>query len=122
MAKKKELDNMAMLALQQAQNGAIIDDLSFKMREVIEAVRRTGKKGVVTLKLEITKLESAKERSDQVRLDGEVTYKKPGTKAGSALFYINDQNGLQRQDPEGPGLFGEDSYDDNGQWTPAAQG
>jgi len=119
---RKELDNMAMAVLQQTRKGAVIDDLSATIREVVAAVKAAKKKGVVTMKIEIVPKD---EDAEQVAVDIEVTSKRPKLKSGAALFYTNEENGLQREDPEGPGLFEATEYDERNRetaWKPAVGG
>lgn len=120
--KTKELDNMAMTILQQTRKGAVIDDFSATIRETVAAVKEAGKKGKVVLTIDISPKDGD---TEQVEVSAVVTCKKPKLPSGAAIFYVNDENGLQREDPSGPGLFEATEFDERNRetaWKPAVGG
>lgn len=66
------------------------------LREVVQAVRLTGRKGSVTVKLEIAPLKNNK-RATTSSID--VTHSIPEEKTTS-VWFVDDEGGLHRNDPE----------------------
>lgn len=88
--------------LRDHRGGKLVDHLSSKLDEVVQAVRRTGKSGELTLKLKITPTKGEDDLVDVVP-NCKVTLPEPDL--AKALFYVSDEGDLLRSNPNAPGLF-----------------
>lgn len=75
--------------------GRAHDELSTKLAEAVEAVKRCGKKGDVAIKVSIHPL---KGNDEVVRIETNVTSKIPKAPSTS-MWYVDDFGGLHRNDP-----------------------
>lgn len=94
--------------LRQINNGALIQDLTDELTEVIAAVQSTGKAGSLTLKLSFKPRGAA---NTQIELIPSVRGSKPELERPISIFFINSDNGLQREDPAQMRLQGLESVD-----------
>ncbi|MEO1187991.1 MAG: hypothetical protein AAFW60_02885 [Pseudomonadota bacterium] len=80
--------------LQDVRGGALLVRLDEELAALVEAIEETGKKGAITLKLNIKKNgEGAVTVSPEVKTDI------PSNPVGDALFFI-DGSSLSRRNPE----------------------
>lgn len=88
--------------LKHQRRGKLVADLDREMRELIKSVAQTGKKGTITLTLDI------KARGDgQVEVADKVAIKKPVGDRAPGIFFVTEDGGLSRSDPrqeELPGI------------------
>lgn len=82
--------------LAEHNRGAGHTKASELMQEVVGAVRDTGKKGVLTIKVMI---EPLKNQEDTLLTVIEVDAKLPVNPPKAAVFYADEDNNLQRNDP-----------------------
>lgn len=80
--------------LQAIQRGAVLQEASIGLKEVVEAVIETGRKGKLTLVIDI---EPVKGNSDALNVSGKVTTSLPSIPAASVFFA--DGGNLVRDDP-----------------------
>ena len=78
--------------------GAINDELTEKMAELVKAVRETGKKGEITLKISVAMMASGNE--DMVKLTPMVSAKIPETDSPVTIMYSTHDGDLLREDPD----------------------
>jgi hypothetical protein len=85
--------------LHELNRGEVDAEATMQLRELIQAVQTTEKKGRVTIVVEVDR---AGDRSITIRPT--VTGKLPTADPEIALFYIDDQGGLSSDDPFQPRL------------------
>lgn len=79
--------------------GRTVDNLTEKLAEVTNAVLQTGKKGTLTLKIEVSK-----NSEHSVSLNENVDIKVPELSRGTAVYFKNNNGDLMRDDPRQPRL------------------
>lgn len=79
--------------IRECRNGALDGKLSEELRNLVREVTRTGRKGSLTLKLEITT------NGDQIQITPTSTIKAPVETIGSAIFFTDAEGDLHRTDP-----------------------
>jgi len=89
--------NSFEVTLREMRHGRSLGELSEELSKLIEAVKLTGKAGTLTYKLTV-KPASAGD-SITVQLDDDLTCKVPRLARGSSIFFVGDNNRLQRSDP-----------------------
>jgi hypothetical protein len=90
--KRPALDVLAELRRGKAKN-----DMTDKLHDLIQAVRDTGKKGELHIKLVVTPLKNDK---SQVDVTDVIVVKTPGRDLPSSRFFLTDDNNLTREDPQ----------------------
>lgn len=83
--------------LQEYQHGELHDELSTALNAVVTAVQGVGKKAVLTLQVEV---KLAGKRRNQVFVGAKVTTKLPEPDREEAIFFVDHDGNLTRQDPE----------------------
>ncbi|MCH8530328.1 MAG: hypothetical protein LAT65_05710 [Saccharospirillum sp.] len=78
--------------------GSVNDEATEKLAELVKAVRTTGKKGSITLKIDVSMLDKASE--DAMRLVGSVTAKLPELENPTTVMFSTHDGDLLRDDPE----------------------
>lgn len=78
--------------------GSVNDEATEKLADLVKAVRTTGKKGSLTLKIEVSMLDKVSE--DAMRLVGSVTAKLPELENPSTVMFSTHDGDLLRDDPE----------------------
>lgn len=78
-------------------DGGAMEDLGSEIRSVVNAVVMTGKKGSVTLKLDIMP-----NGPDAVKVSDKVTSVMPASTPQETTFYVTDECGLTRMNPRQP--------------------
>lgn len=76
--------------------GSAHAEASRALNDLVAAVRDTGKKGSMTVSIELGPLKGS---SDQLLVAARVTAKPPKSEPGAAVFYIDDAGNLTRHDP-----------------------
>jgi len=97
MSKKhnqNEQANGLLKLLQEHSKGAVIAEGSIKLHKVIEAVKATGKKGALVIKLEFSPV--AKSNGEQVVISHEINPKIPEKTTNSSIFFTTEDGGLSR--------------------------
>lgn len=77
--------------------GQLIQDAEVALQEVVDAVRTTGKKGSITLKIDIAP--ASRGSVDTLFFKGKVDSSKPLPERQPSIFYADDENLVYRQDP-----------------------
>lgn len=83
--------------LREIRHGDCLDELAINLNDLVAAVRATGKKGELILKLSVSPAGSGKVETVDVADD--IILKLPQLPKPSTLFFTTEDNGLQRQDP-----------------------
>lgn len=87
--------NAFLSTLAQVRKGKTSSELSEQMAGVVQAVRLTGKKGEMVLKLIVT----PNKDGVSVNVEDAITVKLPKMDRAATLFYATDEGHLQRNDP-----------------------
>jgi hypothetical protein len=85
------------------RHGSLAEDLTLQLEALVEAVKDTARPGSLTLKLTVKPFKgdaSALVVSDEVKLS------RPAAQKGETVFFANQANRLQRNDPRQPELVG----------------
>lgn len=77
--------------------GAINEELTEKMAELVKSVRETGKAGEIVLKIKVGMMAAGNE--DMVKLTPVVTAKIPETESPITIMYSTADGDLLREDP-----------------------
>lgn len=88
--------------LRDHRGGKLVEHLSGKLDEVVQAVRKTGKSGEFVLKLKISPTKGEEDLVDVVP-NCKVTLPEPDL--AKALFFVSEEGDLLRSNPNAPGLF-----------------
>lgn len=91
----------ALTTLCELRGGRTIAELSEQLGEVIEAVRRTGKSGVLALRLTVKPFSKGKtdEEVQPLAIEDAISTKLPQLERGVTLFFSDAGGGLERNDP-----------------------
>ncbi len=92
-----EINNSFDKTLRELRRGAVIDECSQALAQVVAAVRATGKPG--KLKLELSIVPTSRGDSCCVTVLDDVSVKLPRLEKAITIFYANEENLLQRNDP-----------------------
>lgn len=101
----EETQFMAANTLLALKNGAVMDNLSRQLRDVIQAVRMTEKKGSITLKLSVAP--AVKGSGDIVVIEASTRVSKPEPELGKTIFYTTENGDLLQNDPNQMKMFEE---------------
>lgn len=82
--------------LRQINNGRLVDDITDEMTEVLEAVKLTGKAGKISITLSFHPGGPA---NNQMEIKPSIKGTKPELARPISIFFVNDNYGLQRDDP-----------------------
>ena len=88
-----------LAALLDMRSGAVIADINRDFGDVIAAVADTGKKGSITITLEVVPSRVNKDRVSEVELTHKVSLRKPKPNFGRAIFFVGEHGELSRTDP-----------------------
>ncbi len=80
--------------LQEVHRGELLDMIDLDFPELIKTVQERGGAGEITLKINVKSI-----GENRVEVSGSVGSKIPKRKMPASLFYANDANELQRNDP-----------------------
>jgi hypothetical protein len=86
--------------VQEQGRGVLHDRLSEKLAEIVQAVVETGKKGSLTLKLDI----SLNKDGETLTVSDSVTAKVPDHDTKPSIFYADGNGNLSRNNPSQPEL------------------
>jgi hypothetical protein len=92
-----EIGNAFDKTLRELRGGFAMSELSERLGEVVAAVRLTGKKGKLRLELEVKP--ASRGETVCVMVEDEISTKIPKPDRITTIFYADEQNLLQRQDP-----------------------
>lgn len=83
--------------LSQIRGGAALKEAGAELADVVRAVKATGKKGSITLKIDI---EPDKTDDTVVTFQPDLTIKKPKKPFAKGIFYFDEKTGnVSREDP-----------------------
>lgn len=80
--------------------GNFVIDAGRELHELTEAIKDTGKKGVLTIKLEVTPSGLRKGVVNQVEIRPDISISKPKPDQGKSIFFITEDHKLTREDPD----------------------
>jgi hypothetical protein len=84
-------------------NGSAHEQASRGLHDLIDAVQTVGRKGGVTIAIEVSPLKGS---ADQVVVTAQVTVKLPKQDTTSSMFFVDRKGNLSRQDPRQPVITG----------------
>jgi hypothetical protein len=88
--------------LSEVSKGIVADEAATKLAELVTAVQETGKKGSVTVTIQVV---PHKGNNETVNVAAAVTAKLPRAETPTSIFYIAANGNLSRNDPNTlPGL------------------
>lgn len=100
MAQDGELNFLEFL--QGFRRGELIADADRKLVELIAAVKATGGKGTLTIKLPFSM-----NKAGQIEIQPAVEVKKPAPALGTGIYFATDDGALTRRDPNQMDLIDE---------------
>ncbi len=86
--------NSFVETLTQLRKGMTVAELSLELAELVSAVKKTGKKGVLTFKLVVSP-----SGEEIVSVEDVIEVKCPKMPRKSTVFYTTEDHRLQRNDP-----------------------
>lgn len=89
--------NASLMMLGDLRRGVFVDDLDAELAALVDAVRATGRKGSLTIKLDV----SLASKGDDVALKvgDSITVKAPQPERGDTFLYAVGDGRLSRRDP-----------------------
>lgn len=87
--------------LGELRKGGTVNELSNALQALTKAVRETGKKGVLTLKLTL----SPANNNEVVLVSDDVQVKEPKMSKASTTFFMTEDDLLSRSDPRQAEMF-----------------
>lgn len=94
-------NNTFVVTFANVRNGALIDELSLKMADLVGAVRETGKPGSLLVEFKV-RPGMLRGNTNAVIIQDKTTLKLPEAEKVESLFFATEQNTLQRTDPNQP--------------------
>ncbi|HRK69696.1 MAG TPA: hypothetical protein PKY73_19290 [Hyphomonas sp.] len=107
MPEPNETDLMFGETIIALKNGAVVAELSDRLRKLIKAVRETGNAGSLTLTMKVAPAVKGDNGGDVVSVEAAVNTKTPAPKLGTSIFFTTDAGGLVRNDPRQMDLLAE---------------
>jgi len=86
--------NPALRVLAEIDNGGTASELAHELTELVQAAAMTGKKGKLTLEIQVKPTGAGK-----MEIEAEVKPKAPKPTKHSTTFFSNERFELQRSDP-----------------------
>ncbi len=100
-------DLIAVLA--EMRDGETMLEANRKFKELMDSIYSTGKKGRITIDLEVRPNRMAMGGVVlEVQVDPSITVKKPELALGASLFFVQDDGGLSRNNPAQDRMFREE--------------
>lgn len=90
--------------LRDIRKGRVVDDATHKLARVVESVMETKKAGTLTIELTV---KPQKNDDEQVVIVSKVKAKTPEMDLPDAIFFVDDEFDLVRDDPKQRELFAE---------------
>lgn len=94
----KDIDNHFGLILGQIRKGRSLSELSEALRDLVQAVRDTGKKGKLVYTVAVEP--AAKTDGRVLMVSDDVALKAPESARDASLFFSTDEGRLSRKDPD----------------------
>ncbi len=80
--------------------GKFVVEAGVEFQALADAIVDTGKKGSITIKLEVTPSGLKNGRVNQFEIRPDVSIQKPKHDAGKSIFFVTEDNRLVRDDPD----------------------
>ena len=109
---KEQADILSTLA--ELNRGKFLITCSRQLRRVIEAILSTGKKGKVTIALDMVPGVVTQGRATQIDITPTVKIEEPMPSQGTSIFFVTADNDLTRDDPEQMAMFEEKEQTNRG--------
>ena len=84
------------------RSGTMLVDYGDYLAELAQAVRETGKKGVLSLVVTIEP--AARNAGGQIKIEDKIIIKKPTPDVAETLMYVGPDGKISRRDPRQPSL------------------
>lgn len=81
--------------LAEVKRGSLADELTTKLHELVSAVTATGKKGTLTLRLDV----SMQPKTEMLVIADQVAVKVPQLERGQSLWFVDPHGNPTRRDP-----------------------
>ena len=94
-AKPDVIENRFTDILENVNRGKMVAQLDEELRGLNQAILETGKPGKITIELTIEP-----KTVKQVQITPKITTKVPKPAPGVSLFFLNENGGLQQDDPD----------------------
>ncbi len=94
--------NQFIQTINDIRQGQIADEMAERLGELVKAVRETGGKAELSLKLTIKP--ASKNNTEQLVVTDEIVAKKPKPERGTTILFSSEDGGLSRRDPRQPEL------------------
>jgi hypothetical protein len=98
MQTKQTPSNTFTRTLSEFNGGQSLAELSGEMAKLVAAVKATGKPGELVYKLKIKPANKGDVRT--VSYEDDVNLKLPKPTRRTGIFFVTEENGLQRSDPD----------------------
>lgn len=92
MAQRHELNFLELI--QSFRRGDLLSEGDTKLNELVEAIKRTGAGGELSLKLKFKV-----NKAGQIEVVPDLAIKKPTRSLGTGIYFANDDGRLSRRDP-----------------------
>ena len=98
----EQYGNAVVALLSGLRRGSFLEDAAEELEEVLAAVRESGKKGELTIRIAFKPLTSG----GALEITDTIAAKRPAPDVGTTLMYFTSEGGLSRRDPRQPELPG----------------
>jgi hypothetical protein len=93
------VNNSYLRTLNNINAGQSVTDLSEELSRIVDAVKLTGRPGVLTYKLTVKAANRGVNGVFKFEIEDDITSKVPKPGREKVFFFANEQNILQREDP-----------------------
>jgi len=100
-----EMKETFSTTLRELRGGVALLDLSEALADLVVAVRSTGMKGALMLKISVAPASKGGD-NDTLILEDEVIVRRPKAQKGATILFADNENILSRRDPRQPELRG----------------
>jgi|SRR3972149_1099267 len=83
--------------LRELRDGAVLDEFAVKLNEVTKAVQDTGKKGSITLTIDVRRMTS---ETIAVIVTDTIKVKVPERDRSGSIMFVTEDNNLQAEHPK----------------------
>lgn len=89
--------------LREIRQGALVDELSEQLRELVQRIGEVGGSGSLTLTIKLKR--ASKGSGNTLLLSDDIKVKKPIGEKGETILFATGEGELQRNDPRQPSLL-----------------
>ena len=86
------------------REGAVVDDLTLQLRDLVQRVRETGRPGTLTLVLKVKSASKGGAINGALIIEDDIKTKLPVAERGTTVLFATEEGQLQRHDPRQPRL------------------